>query len=61
MNDDPFMPFGKHKGERLSDIPVAYLDWLIGQDWMQEKPDLLETIETHLRSRPEWQRLGDDD
>lgn len=57
-NDDTVMPFGKHKGEELQDIPVAYLDWLIGQDWL--KPDLKETIEDHLQGRPEWQRMGDE-
>lgn len=25
------MPFGKHKGERLIDVPSEYLDWLRGQ------------------------------
>jgi uncharacterized protein (DUF3820 family) len=59
MNDDePVMPFGKYKGEPLADIPVSYLDWIIGQDWI--KPDLKEQIEEHLQTRPEWHRLGDD-
>jgi len=26
------MPFGKHKGLRISDVPVSYLKWLAGQD-----------------------------
>ena len=25
------MPFGKHKGKRLADVPSDYLDWLISQ------------------------------
>lgn len=58
---DPILPFGKHKGEYASDVPVSYLDWLIGQDWMDEKPELKESIEEHLRGRPEWHRMGDDD
>ena len=27
-HDDDKMPFGKHKGEPLSDVPAAYLNWL---------------------------------
>jgi uncharacterized protein (DUF3820 family) len=54
------MPFGKHKGESLEDIPVEYLDWLIGQDWMDEKPALKKIITDHLSERPEWQQMGED-
>lgn len=25
--DDSKMPFGKHKGERMEDVPVEYLHW----------------------------------
>ena len=60
IDDDYRMPFGKHKGECLGDIPVAYLDWLIGQDWMEEKTDLKERIEQHLQGRSEWQQMGND-
>jgi hypothetical protein len=61
MSDSDFkMPFGKHKGEALADIPVGYLDWMIGQDWMDEKPDLKRRIEDHLATRPEWQQMSDD-
>lgn len=27
MNDDSLMPFGKHKGKPMSDVPVEYLHW----------------------------------
>jgi|SaaInlLV_10m_DNA_2_1039722.scaffolds.fasta_scaffold77915_3 hypothetical protein len=27
--------FGKkHKGKKLEEAPLLYLDWLIGQDWL---------------------------
>lgn len=55
---DPILPFGKHKGQKVSDVPVEYLDWLIGQSWLNA--DLRELIEAHLKDRPEWHRLGDD-
>lgn len=28
MNDDDEMPFGKHKGKRMADVPSDYLLWL---------------------------------
>jgi uncharacterized protein (DUF3820 family) len=55
--NDPIIPFGKHKGKRASDCPVSYLDWLIGQDWL--KPELKEQVEAHLQTRPEWQRMDE--
>lgn len=27
-NDKDKMPFGKHKGELLQDVPVSYLHWI---------------------------------
>lgn len=27
MTDESLMPFGKHKGERMMDVPVNYLHW----------------------------------
>jgi len=52
------IPFGKHKGKTISECPIEYLDWLIGQEWMDEKfPDLKQEIEDYLFSCPEWQRM----
>jgi uncharacterized protein (DUF3820 family) len=28
------MPFGKHKGKELTEIPKGYLRWLRRQDWV---------------------------
>jgi uncharacterized protein (DUF3820 family) len=28
MTDDSVMPFGKYKGEKMSNIPASYLLWL---------------------------------
>ena len=41
-NDDTKMPFGKHKGERLGDVPDSYLRWFLNQDWCNDWPDLVE-------------------
>lgn len=52
------IPFGVHKGTAISECPVRYLDWLIGQKWMEEEfSDLKEEIEDFLFSCPEWQRM----
>jgi uncharacterized protein (DUF3820 family) len=28
LTDDSPMPFGKHKGEQMQDVPASYLLWL---------------------------------
>lgn len=35
--DDDLMPFGKHKNERLMDVPASYLLWLWGQKPISDK------------------------
>ena len=51
---DARMPFGKYKGQPLSDCPTDYLDWLLGQDWLRR--ELAEAIESHLKTRADWAR-----
>lgn len=34
---DMKIPFGKHKGELLADIPNSYLEWLLDQEFFEEK------------------------
>ena len=29
------LPFGEHKGKTLDEIPLKYLDSLIGMEWLQ--------------------------
>ncbi len=48
--------FGMHKGKTISECSVQYLDWLIAQDWVEEKfPTLKEEVEKHLKSCPKRQ------
>lgn len=28
LTDDSLMPFGKHRGEKLSEVPAQYLLWI---------------------------------
>lgn len=35
FDDDTPMPFGKHKGKRLEDVPASYLLWLWDDGWWQ--------------------------
>ena len=48
-----YMPFGKHSGESLDNIPRSYLEWLLEQEWMykKDKENLLEAIEEQLQMR----------
>jgi uncharacterized protein (DUF3820 family) len=31
------IPFGKHNGKPIEDVPTSYLEWLTEQDWFVEK------------------------
>lgn len=56
---DPVIPFGKFKGQPCSEIPVNYLDWLIGQDWLSK--GLARDICEHLTTRADWKNMEDYD
>ncbi len=47
---EPKMPFGKHKGRRVSEVPKDYLRWLIAH-CARFEPDLRQAIEDRLKSR----------
>lgn len=42
--DDTAMPFGKHKGTPLREVPPEYLMWLAEQDWLEDWPSLEEYL-----------------
>jgi len=48
MTDTDRMPFGKFKGKMMQDVPATYLDWLIGQDFVNNWPDVKAYIEANL-------------
>lgn len=53
------MPFGKHKGKRLSELPVDYLDWLFHQDWLEHWPGVFTYVRnTRHRIEEELAEFG---
>ena len=45
--DETVMPWGKHKGAKLGEIPPAYLLWLFEQPWIKDWPGLHAYIRKH--------------
>jgi len=37
LKDDSSMPFGKHKGQRMEDVPASYLFWLWSNGSREQK------------------------
>ena len=45
--DSTVMPWGKHKGQKLLDLPAAYLLWLYEQTWIKDWPGLYLYLKAH--------------
>jgi hypothetical protein len=46
--DNTIMPWGKHKGMKLKDVPASYLLWCYGQPWMKDGwPQLYAYLKAH--------------
>ena len=43
------LPFGKHCGERITDVPASYLRWLHRQPWLDD--DLAADVSAELHRR----------
>lgn len=60
MKDSDIMPFGKHKGEKLGDVPASYLLWLGDQpDIKKRHPELWAYIDSgraHLEKEKKLDR-----
>jgi hypothetical protein len=53
------MPFGKHKGRPLHDLPGEYLHWLAGRElsgWLADAPAMLERNGDLWNLGPSWER-----
>lgn len=44
------MPWGKHKGEELEDVPTDYLEWIL-REARRIPDDLAEEMENQIRMR----------
>lgn len=51
FDDETPMPFGKHKGTLMRDVPANYLLWLADQpDFGEKNPNLLKYVEERRES-----------
>ena len=48
LNDDSRMPFGKHRGERMEDVPEEYWEWLSNQEWFDWNSPVGQYIENNV-------------
>lgn len=44
LTDQSLMPFGKHRGKNMEDVPASYLLWLWEEDKWNEPGDLHDYI-----------------
>ena len=45
------MPWGKYKGEEMSEIPDSYLRWCLEQDWIDKWPKVINAMQDELAYR----------
>jgi len=48
LTDTSFMPFGKHKGKTMSDVPADYFHYLWHNGMRHEKSPVAEYIRANL-------------
>ena len=48
LDDDDAMPFGKHKGEPMSEVPAQYLLWFHEQEWASKWPRVKLYVEERM-------------
>lgn len=41
------IPWGKHKGKKLKELPPEYLQWLYGQPWIKDWPGLYNYLRSN--------------
>ena len=54
------LPFGKHAGARLGDVPLRYLDWLVGEP-LTRFPMIKEALEVYLADDAIERMVRDED
>ncbi len=58
---DVVLPFGKHKGMRLSEVPDSYLSWLSEQTWENNFPKCAVNYRNLHDFLDEWEGNYDED
>jgi uncharacterized protein (DUF3820 family) len=52
--DKPF-PFGAHRDVLICDVPKSYLNWILEQEWFEEKfKDLYDLVKLEIAYRDKW-------
>lgn len=59
--DQTVFPWGKHKGERVRDVPASYLLWLFEQPWIKSWPGLHAYLKQHEDQLMEEKEQDSDD
>lgn len=56
MSDQDLMPFGKHKGETMENVPARYLLWLRDEGCSHHDVSayIEETLPALMRECPDW-------
>lgn len=58
--DEKVMPWGKHKGQKLKELPASYLLWLYEQPWIKDWHGLYLYLKKH-EDQLMLERQQDDD
>lgn len=61
LTDTDPMPWGKHKGEPMSDIPEGYLFWCWDEAGMGKKNDKLCPVANYIRANLEALKMENTD
>ena len=49
INDNYVMPFGRHNGKKIANVPAEDLMWMYEQDWLEKKwPNIHKYIEDSM-------------
>jgi Putative quorum-sensing-regulated virulence factor len=61
MTDLDPMPFGKHKGLSMKDVPRAYLDWLVKQEGFADKNKAMAAYIRGEKTEPSKEQVVNED
>ena len=50
LTDYDYMPFGAHINKKMKDVPAVYLDWLSGQQWIGQWPQVNDYIKRNRKA-----------